>query len=76
MEINFKTSEKTRKYWGKFHFRISKSSTKFHFKVRKSHFELREALFKKGLERNGKYKNVLEFDVEKMVEIFMIFCFV
>ena len=50
---------------GKYHFRIRKSSTKFHFKVRKPHFKLRKALFKRGLERNGKNKNVLEFDVEK-----------
>ena len=42
-----------------------KFSTKFHFKVRKPCFKLRKAFFKGGLERNGKIKNVLEFDVEK-----------
>ena len=47
-----------------YHFRIWISSTKFHFKVWKPHFILRKALFKKGLERNGKNKNFLEFDVE------------
>ena len=36
-----------------------------HFKARKPHFRLRKALFKRGLERNGKSKDVLEFDVEK-----------
>ena len=40
-------------------------STKFHFKVRKPHFRLRNALFKRVLERNGKHKNILEFDIEK-----------
>ena len=53
-----------RKLCGKFHFRISKSSTKFHFKGRKPHFKLRKAIFKRGLERNHK-KSVLEFDVER-----------
>ena len=50
---------------GKFHFRITKSSTKFHFKVRKPYFKLWKALFKWGLEIYVKNKNVLEFDVEK-----------
>ena len=54
-----------RKLFGKYHFRISKSSTKFHIKVRKPHFKLRKALFTKGLERNCKNKNTLEFDIEK-----------
>ena len=44
-------------------FRIRISSNIFHFKVRKPHFKLREALFKRSLERNGN-KNVLEFDLE------------
>ena len=48
-----------------FHFRIRNSSTKFHFKVRKPPFKLWKALFKRGLERNSKNKNILEFDVEK-----------
>ena len=43
-----------------------KSSTKLHIKVRKPHFNPRKALFKRGLERNFKSKNVLEFDVEKL----------
>ena len=42
-----------------------KSSTKFHFKVRKLYFKMWKALFKRGLVRNGKSKDVLEFDVEK-----------
>ena len=37
---------------------IRKSSTKFHFKVRKPNFKLRKALFKRGVERNSKYKIV------------------
>ena len=45
---------------------LRKSSTKFHIKVRISHFKLRKALFKKGLERKFKIKKVLEFDVEKV----------
>ena len=54
-----------------------KSSAKFHLKVRKPYFKLRKALFKRGLEKNGKIRNVLEFDVEKMVELFLdFFCFV
>ena len=56
---------KVRKLCEKFNFRIRKSSTKFHIKVKKPHFKLRKALFKKGLERNFKIKNVLEFDLEK-----------
>ena len=56
---------------------IRKSSTKFHIKVRKHHFKLRKALFKMDLERNCKYKNVLEFDVEKDGGIiFLIYFFV
>ena len=31
----------------------------------KPHFKLRTALFKRGLERNCKRNNVLEFDIEK-----------
>ena len=58
-------AEMMRKLYIKFHFRIRKSSTKFYIKVRKPHFKLRKALFKRGLERNCKNKNVLEFDVEK-----------
>ena len=50
---------------GKYYFRIRLSSTKFHIKVRKPHFKLRKTLFKRGLERKCKNKNVLEFDVEK-----------
>ena len=57
--------EKTMKLCGKYYFRIRKNSTKFLFKVRKPYFKLRKALFKRGLEKNGKNKNVLEFDVEK-----------
>ena len=49
----------------KYHFRIRKSSAKFYIKIRKPHFKLRKALFKRGLERNGKNRNVLEIDVEK-----------
>ena len=64
---------KWNKLCGKFDFGIRKSSTKFHFKVRKHHTKLRKALFKRGLERNGKNKNVLEFDVEKD-DIFKFFC--
>ena len=45
-------------------------STKFHIKIRKPHFKLRKALFKRGLERNGKNKKFLEFDVEKEGKIF------
>ena len=55
-------AEITRKLCGKFHFRIRKSSTKFHIKVRKP-----KSLFEKGLERYCKSKNVLEFDVEKII---------
>ena len=40
---------------------IWKSSTKIHFKVRTPYFKLRKALFNRGLERNSKIKNVLEF---------------
>ena len=36
----------------------------FFSKVRKPHFKLRKALLKRGLERNCKNKNILEFDVE------------
>ena len=50
---------------GKFHFRIRKSNTKFHIKIRKPNSKLRIALFKMGLERNGKNKDVYEFNVEK-----------
>ena len=35
------------------------------YQVRKLHIKLRKALFKRGLEINGKNKNILEFDVEK-----------
>ena len=42
-----------------------KSSTKFHVKIRKPYFNLRKELFIRSLERNGKNKNDLEFDVEK-----------
>ena len=41
------------------------SSSKFHFKVRKPHFKLWKSLFKRGLGRNSKIKNVLEFDIKK-----------
>ena len=52
-----------------------KSSTKFHFKVRKPNFKHRKALFKRGLERKFKNKNVSKFDVEKDGMItFEIFC--
>ena len=34
------------------------------------HFKLRKALFKRGLERNSKNKNVLEIDGEKLDGIF------
>ena len=71
--IFIKQNKKARKLCGKFHFRIRKYSTKFHFKARKPHFKLQKALFKKSLERRGKNKNVLEFDVEKGDRIF---CFV
>ena len=54
----------TRKLCQKFNIRIRKSRTQFHIKVRKPHFKLQKALFKRGLERNCKSKNVLEFDVE------------
>ena len=39
---------------------------------------LRKALFQRGLERNGKYKNVPEFVVEKIVRIFLqnYFCLI
>ena len=37
---------------------------KFNIQVRKPNFNLRKALFKRGLERNCK-KNALEFDLEK-----------
>ena len=50
--------------YGKYHFIIRKSSNKFHIKIRKPHFKLRKALLKRGLERNGKNKNVLEIDIE------------
>ena len=53
------------------------NGTKFLIKVRKPHFKLRKALFKRGLERNRKSKNDLEFDVEKNVWIIFlnkIFC--
>ena len=40
---------------------ISESSTNFNFKVKKHHFKLRKALFKRGLERNSKNKNVLDY---------------
>ena len=43
---------------------------KLHIKVRKPNFKLRKALFKRGLERNCKNKDVLEFDVEKNDRIF------
>ena len=33
--------------------------------MRKPHIQLRKSLFKRGLERNGKIKNILEFDEEK-----------
>ena len=48
-----------------FDFRIRKSSTKFHIQIRKPHFKLRKALFKSGLERTRRSKNVLEFEVKK-----------
>ena len=41
------------------------NSTKSHMKIRNPHFKLRKALFIRGLERNGKNKNFLEFDEEK-----------
>ena len=56
---------KSRKLCGNFFFIIRKSSTKFHFKVRKPHFKLWKSLFKRGLGRNSKIKNVSEFDIEK-----------
>ena len=43
----------------------NKESTEFHIKVRKPNFKLQKALFKRGLERNCKSKNVLEFELEK-----------
>ena len=46
-------------------FQNKKSSTKFNIKVKKSYFKLRKALFKRGLGRNCKGKNVLKFDEEK-----------
>ena len=58
-------TQKSRKLCGKYQCRIRISSTKFHFKVSKPHFKLRKALFKRGLDRNGRNKNLLEFDVEK-----------
>ena len=51
-------------------FQKRKSSNKFHFKVRRPHFKLQKALFKRGLERTCKNKNVLEFDVENMEGLF------
>ena len=65
-------SIRIRKSSTKLHFRKRTSKTKFHFKIRKPYFKLRKAFFKRGLERNCKNKNVLEFDVEKDVGI--IFC--
>ena len=67
-EINYKAAEIakiTQKLCIKLHFRIRKSSTKFNLEVRKHHIKLRKALIKKGLEKNGKNKNVFEFDVKK-----------
>jgi hypothetical protein len=37
----------------------------------KPHFKMRKALFKRGLERNCKNKNVLEFDEEKNCKMFL-----
>ena len=54
---------------------LMKSGTKFHIKVRISHFKLRKALSKKGLERNSKNKNVLEFDVVKDGGVIIFFFF-
>ena len=45
--------------WFPYHLRIMKSSTKFHLKVKVNHF------LKRGLEWNGKNKNVLKFDAAK-----------
>ena len=59
----FFLKKKHHRLCGKYHFRIRKSSTKFHFKVRKPHFKLRKELFKRGLERNGKNKNVFDIDM-------------
>ena len=56
---------------GKYYFRIRKYGIKFHFKIKKPYFKLRKALLKRGLERNGKNKNVLKFDLEKDVIIFL-----
>ena len=58
-------AEIARKLCRKFHYRIKKSSTKFLIEERKPHFKLRKALFKRGLDRTCKNKNILEFDVEK-----------
>ena len=64
---NAEIAEIARKICGNYQFkRIRNSSTLFHLKVRKPNFKLRKALFKRGLERNRKNKNVLEFDVEKI----------
>ena len=53
---------------------MRKYSTKFHesisLSIMKPDFKLRKTLFKKGLERNCKNKNVLEFDVKKVLGIF------
>ena len=46
-------------------FQNKEISTKFYIKVRKPHFKLRKELFKRGLKRNCKNKNVFEFYVEK-----------
>ena len=53
-----------------FQLKIRESSIKFHFKVRKPRFKPRKALFKRGLERNGKNKNVLEFQGKKDGRVF------
>ena len=49
---------------------LESHSTKFHIKIRKPHFKLQKVLFKRGLERYGVNKIVLEFDVERDDELF------
>ena len=46
-------------------------NTPFHIKLRKPHYKLRKSLFKRGLKRNFKSKNVSEFDVENIIGLFL-----
>ena len=60
-----KNIEIKRKKNEKYLLRIRKSNTNFHIKIRTTNFKIQKLIFKRGLLKTDKSKNVVEIDVEK-----------